>query len=128
MAGSAEGAGPAGGISEAELEKGTQLLEKYRKDVSASPQAALSGSAYDASTWQGPQKGGAPHNAALDRWHKVVEEAIAGQAKVEDLLALLSPIIHDDIIFHPPTYWKKRKGKMLACWILQQVFEIFGTS
>merc|ERR1711920_50240 len=45
---------------------------------------------------------------------------------MEKLMGMLDPLIHDDIVFHPPTYWKLRKGKMMAMFILQSVGTIFG--
>mmetsp|Transcript_12491 Transcript_12491/g.29426 ORF Transcript_12491/g.29426 Transcript_12491/m.29426 type:complete len:126 (-) Transcript_12491:19-396(-) len=41
---------------------------------------------------------------------------------------MLDTLLHDDVIFHPPTYWKTRKGKMTTMWILQQVGGIFGST
>jgi hypothetical protein len=37
-------------------------------------------------------------------------------------------ILHDDVVFHPPTYWKARRGKPLAMWILQQVGDLIGAN
>merc|ERR1712032_743128 len=40
-------------------------------------------------------------------------------------LSILSEILHDDVVFHPPTYWKARHGKMLVGIILGEVSSIF---
>ena len=107
--------------------KGIERLEDFRARVSASPQASLPRSSFDVATWRGV-------NPALDVWHDLMDEVIArGSAKPDEaatarMIDQLERILHDDVVFHPPTYWKARRGKPLAMWILQQVGDIIGSN
>ena len=43
-------------------------------------------------------------------------------------MAMLAKCLHEDVVFHPPTYWKTRPGKHISMWILKNVAKIFGDS
>ena len=34
-------------------------------------------------------------------------------------IAAVSELIHENIVFHPPTYWRKRDGKAFTLWALR---------
>merc|ERR1711907_741582 len=93
-----------------------QLLDTYRKSLL--PPASRS--ANDPDTWKGK-------SAGLDKWHRCAEQMLGGRG-FDAVVEELSELFHDDVVFHPPTYWKSRHGKLMALWILKQVGEIFGES
>ncbi len=57
-------------------------------------------------------------NKTLDIWHEVVDRMIRrGEKNVEEVQEKLASIMHDNVNFHPPTYWKVRRGKVLALMV-----------
>ena len=78
------------------------------------------GSAHDSHAWKG-------QCAALDKWHRCADQFVGGKG-FDSVVEELGALMHDDVVFHPPTYWKTRQGKLMALWILKQVGEIFGES
>ena len=60
----------------------------------------------------------------LKKWHRAVElnERPESRAQAKKILA---DILHPEIEFHPPTYWKKRVGIRITQFILRNVGEVF---
>ena len=54
--------------------------------------------------------------SALQRWHAFAESGDVG---------LLDDLLADDVEFHPPTYWKPRRGKAVVTIILGTVATVF---
>eukprot|EP00471_Norrisiella_sphaerica_P006636 CAMPEP_0184490838 /NCGR_PEP_ID=MMETSP0113_2-20130426/19032_1 /TAXON_ID=91329 /ORGANISM="Norrisiella sphaerica, Strain BC52" /LENGTH=242 /DNA_ID=CAMNT_0026874947 /DNA_START=181 /DNA_END=912 /DNA_ORIENTATION=- len=79
----------------------------------SNPQSSTTYSAYDPATWW--------PTPTLKAWHQVV------QAKTNWALAKakLRSILHQDVLFHPPTYFEAREGRQIAMFILRNVAEIF---
>eukprot|EP00041_Stephanoeca_diplocostata_P030572 m.929312 g.929312 ORF g.929312 m.929312 type:complete len:195 (-) comp23781_c0_seq22:3209-3793(-) len=103
---------------------GSKMLQQYRDTVlDLQLRTTVGGSGFDRNTWYGV-------NPVLDKWHAFVDEAIVNpeHANNTNLVSALANILDDDLVFHPPTYWKSRKGKMIGMFILQQVGGIFGKS
>lgn len=102
---------------------GEALLRDYLDAVDGNP-VFRSNPAFVESEWLGV-------SPALDRWHRLVERQVMNDdVKLSDaqqgaLVAEMSDLIDDNIIFSPPTYWQSRPGKMTTMWILKQVSEIF---
>mmetsp|Transcript_61938 Transcript_61938/g.119397 ORF Transcript_61938/g.119397 Transcript_61938/m.119397 type:complete len:163 (-) Transcript_61938:232-720(-) len=99
---------------------GQELLAKYRKAMDLKNKDG-----HDPNTWRGK-------NLALDKWHELVEMYKMDEASTglhsKDMrsqgLSILSEILHDDVVFHPPTYWNARHGKMLVGIIMGEVSSI----
>lgn len=69
--------------------------------------------------------------ATFAAWHNAVSTSVKGeggegvkqQAKVE-----FANRVHENITFHPPTYFKKWEGKEFFLTIIECVGEVFGSS
>ena len=79
------------------------------------------GSARNSDEFRGKHK-------ALDLWHDFVDAGVNKGALGDREMAMLDACLHDDVVFHPPTYWKARHGKNMGMWILKEVAGIFGDS
>lgn len=55
-------------------------------------------------------------NDPLERWHRFVREADP---------AALESVVADEVVFHAPTYWKPRPGKITVMFILLAVAQLF---
>jgi len=103
---------------------GLRALERYR----AKPYGALAkpgvggvGDAHNSDDFRGV-------HPALDLWHDFVDSGVNKGSLGEHEMAMLDACLHDEVVFHPPTYWKTRPGKMMGRWILTNVAKIFGQS
>eukprot|EP00747_Dinoflagellata_sp_TGD_P051413 gnl/TRDRNA2_/TRDRNA2_147325_c0_seq1.p1 gnl/TRDRNA2_/TRDRNA2_147325_c0~~gnl/TRDRNA2_/TRDRNA2_147325_c0_seq1.p1 ORF type:complete len:219 (+),score=56.20 gnl/TRDRNA2_/TRDRNA2_147325_c0_seq1:118-774(+) len=114
--------------------RGVELLQKYRDaeqrrlqgEGAEASSRCMAGSAYDSTQWRGV-------SAALDAWHDIVDASVkmdfgTGEPSEEEqrVMEQLGDLLADDMVFHPPTYWKSRRGKMMGTLILSQVGKIFG--
>ncbi len=52
----------------------------------------------------------------LKQWHRFVVERDIGH---------LDDLLHENVTFRPPTYWKNREGKPVTMLILSTVMDIF---
>lgn len=59
-------------------------------------------------------------------WHEAVEQAMLGKAG--DPMAVLEPHVDDDVVFHPPTYYKSWEGKDEFLLLMNGVSKVFGSS
>ncbi len=111
------------------------LLREYRQYLTNEPFFFVKNSAFDPATWLGV-------HPCVDRWHELVRQFCLVSANKAVVEQLLTSCLHEDIVFHPPTYWyscvcvfdlktcasrKVRKGKQVAMWILGEVSLIFGS-
>ncbi|GAB5364475.1 hypothetical protein AAMO2058_000973600 [Amorphochlora amoebiformis] len=55
-------------------------------------------------------------------WKKAVD---LGKTDWREAFKILNPVFADNVCFHPPTYWKPKRGKKIALFLLKNVSEIF---
>ena len=95
-----------------------EYRERFAKGVYAVPK-----SSGDSALWRGKES-----CPALDVWHDCVgimtSRPVTGAAESRAKV-MLANILHDDVVFHPPTYWKSRYGKNISMLILTEVCKIF---
>lgn len=93
---------PQGKTDEDKLATYREIVQQLQKKTQ------FEGSGFDPKSWYGV-------NPALDKWHTFVDQAITNpNGSALSVMNALAEILDDDLVFHPPTYWKSRKGKMIG--------------
>jgi hypothetical protein len=103
-------------------------MEELARDLNdrISP-SGLKGSAFDTSHWRS-------EHATLAAWHDAFNlptiearvrpgptslKCASSQQRVGVQIAAVSELMHEQVVFHPPTYFQQRDGKAFAIWALK---------
>lgn len=100
-----------------------RLLYESRRLLSTGPENLK----YDLSTYGNVLGGEIGDPKALETF-RVWHTAISKSGGTVDVKEMLAPHVSDDIVFHPPTYFKPWKGKGEFLVLMEAVSEVFGDS
>ena len=136
----------AGDVAQVKLFKagqGESMLATLRSDLQATADQRMAAGVSDGSALRPASEytawdteGWAGVNPGMDRWHEFLSAAVAKakagkqatEAEDRESFSRLKALMHPQVRFHPPTYWKPKEGSLFAAVILREVSQVFGGS